>query len=375
MKKICFLFATAVMLCGCREKAAVGEHASFFVQPVENETEILVENLAVEAIPVGLNDTSWEGFSGMTEDKIFFVDRYAGRLYEVDGESGSTELRIREGRGPQELPIENVEGYTASHDGHHYFVGATRDLYIFDPTYNLIKNISFIAAESDSPEIDYNRDDYYSLVYEAIVLRPYKNHVYINVMSAGDDSNISNESWYDNSRILMSVSTEGSAHSIEGYMGRVSPAVRYMTAFYAMQYDLDAEGNFYVSFEADPLVYVYDNDYRIQYSFGHPGKGMNTDYTEGTPDNFGDLLDSEYANKGYYTSIKKVGDLVFRSYRRGGADVPDGLQIYRGTTLVGDVEVPRGLKVMGYIAPYYYSEVVTDPENEAATLYRFRLDI
>ncbi len=51
----------------------------------------------------------------------------------------------------------------------------------------------------------------------------------------------------------------------------------------------------------------------------------------------------------------------------------DGLQIYRNGILIGDVDVPRHLKVMGYIAPYYYSYVVSDDEEERLYLYRFEL--
>ncbi len=51
----------------------------------------------------------------------------------------------------------------------------------------------------------------------------------------------------------------------------------------------------------------------------------------------------------------------------------DGLQIYSSDGhFLGDCEVPKGLNVKGYIAPYYYSQVFTD-EDGKLTLYRFRL--
>ena len=52
--------------------------------------------------------------------------------------------------------------------------------------------------------------------------------------------------------------------------------------------------------------------------------------------------------------------LLFRSYRKGGGSVTDGLQVYRDGVLVGDVDVPLGFRMAGYVEPYYYSYVVPD---------------
>ena len=46
--------------------------------------------------------------------------------------------------------------------------------------------------------------------------------------------------------------------------------------------------------------------------------------------------------------------LLFRSYRKGGGSVTDGLQVYRDGVLVGDVDVPLGFRMAGYVDPYYY---------------------
>ena len=48
------------------------------------------------------------------------------------------------------------------------------------------------------------------------------------------------------------------------------------------------------------------------------------------------------------------------------------LQIYKDGQMVGDCSVPKGLKVTGYIEPYYYSQVFND-NDEGLTIYRFKL--
>jgi hypothetical protein len=40
--------------------------------------------------------------------------------------------------------------------------------------------------------------------------------------------------------------------------------------------------------------------------------------------------------------------------------------------LVGDVSVPKGLKVIGYNEPYFYAEVDSD-ENTELLIYKFRI--
>lgn len=82
----------------------------------------------------------------------------------------------------------------------------------------------------------------------------------------------------------------------------------------------------------------------------------------------------EMSSRGFYNWLEWVDEtgVLFRSYQKGdGADV-DGLQIYRDGVLVGDVDVPKGLRVAGYVAPYYYSYVMPDEEREVLYVYRFK---
>lgn len=70
----------------------------------------------------------------------------------------------------------------------------------------------------------------------------------------------------------------------------------------------------------------------------------------------------------------KEGRLLAAGYPQSYAE-QDGLQIYRNGTLLGDVAVPEGFRVMGYIAPYYYSHIIPSMEAEDTSMwiYRFKL--
>ena len=139
---------------------------------------------------------------------------------------------------------------------------------------------------------------------------------------------------------------------------------------------MDDNGNFYLSFECDSLIYVYDNRYTIKYSFGFEGIGMNLDYLTLRPGKeYVEQCSQERKNKGYYTSIKKIGDNLFRTYKTGNNADYERLQIYQNRTLVGDVEVPNGFRVMGYLAPYFYSHIIADEDRETLTMYKFALEL
>jgi len=64
----------------------------------------------------------------------------------------------------------------------------------------------------------------------------------------------------------------------------------------------------------------------------------------------------------------------FRSYKKGADSEYDGLQVYKDGKLLADCETPKGFKVVGYIAPYYYSQIIGGEEDGSMMVYRFKLD-
>ena len=70
---------------------------------------------------------------------------------------------------------------------------------------------------------------------------------------------------------------------------------------------------------------------------------------------------------------KCIDNYIFRSYVKSLTAECDGLQIYDGKTLIADVEVPKGLNVIGKIGDWYYSELVRDEPSMKMWVYRFRI--
>lgn len=148
--------------------------------------------------------------------------------------------------------------------------------------------------------------------------------------------------------------------------------------FTLVNYDVDKSGNFYVCFEADSLIYTYDNAFNPLVAFGYDGKEMDKGYaTLHSLKNFRMRYMEEREKHSYYTWVEYIDerDLLFRSYRKTQDSPADGLQIYHKRVLVGDISVPKGFKVMGYSAPYFYASVPIDEDNEKITFYKFKLSI
>lgn len=144
------------------------------------------------------------------------------------------------------------------------------------------------------------------------------------------------------------------------------------TSFDGVDFDIDREGNVYIGFHADSLMYVFDKNLKPRYAFGVSGKGMDRDYESVTMDNLR-AYGRNLSDKGYYSWVEFVDETktCFRSYKKGSMSDYDGLQIYKDGQIVGDCSVPKGLKVTGYIEPYYYSQVFND--DDGLTIYRFKL--
>lgn len=372
MNRLCIaiIVALSVAVSGCGKKK---DHASFFAPPTTTGQNIILDSIAVDSIDVVVPNSSYAGFDNMHGDRIFFADKYFCWVYEFDKDGRQVARHVGQGRAPHEISLKEVMGYGVSPRGEHYFVGSARDVYVFDPAFTTQRRLSFLPDPAGARDKEvFERSDFYSPDYDNMIVREHKGTLLFNVTGGDEQSNISHRNYYTNSRIIMAVDADKG--NVTDIMGRISPAVKYMSAFWRHQYDIDDDGNFFVSFEADPVIYVYNNRFDLRHAFGHIGRGMNSDYDElSAGREYGALSAKEREEKGYYTSIRTIGDYVFRTYKTGGNMKNDRMQIYRDMTLVGDVAVPRDAAVMGYIAPYYYFHILADENKETLTLYRFRL--
>ena len=219
----------------------------------------------------------------------------------------------------------------------------------------------------------------YTLCYPKLIARNCNDYLFYNVYIDHPKLNMSSgEDYYKNARIICKMNLKNG--NIQDILGRLSPEYQkyhYIGQFSLPSFDISREGDFYVCFEADSLIYRYDKNYNIKEAYGIKGKNMNTSYKEiSTINELKREHESQREVCGYYNFIEYIDDrgLLFRSYTKGNKETTDGLQIYKGDCLIADVDVPKNFKIIGYIEPYFYSDLIFNEENEILKVYRFKLE-
>lgn len=359
-----------VILCGC-----VGRNDSFsgfFCDPENNYIDLSIDSLELECLLPNVSGISYVGFSAISGDGLFWADALFGNLNQFDKEGNYLNTVIHYGNGPHEIPVNRLEAYCVSDQGHHFFLDSSTNLYEFDQDYNLVNRILYYWNKKITKGDICERTEPYSTAWgDNVNLSVHNGLFYTNIYGESDEFNITIPEYYKTARIIepRDVRT-GDPFPL---LGRISPAVGYMTAFQKDFFRITDSGDFFVAYEADDLIYVYDSKYKLKYSFGQQGKNMNKDYKTLNVENFNNDLMVEQEIRGRYTSLSIWGDLTFRTYLTGSPDYQNRLQIYDETTMIADVQVPFGFKVMGYIDPYFYSEFICDEDNENLEIYRFKL--
>lgn len=370
---------------------------SFYVVEPGGATEKLYDALDFEAVRLDRVESSFLGHIIIKNDFIHFLDQRFGWAFVFDSDGRFHDRRLGQGHGPSELPMTGIQFHTQSPDGRHVFIGSSFDVNVFDPNYQRL-NSTLIRWKRDRP-IEYLQrnptpEDHrsYELAYHVGRIRADDNHVYLPLFSSApvdSDFNFSTDLFASRARILAAMNIE--TGEVDRIFGRLSPLFTensLVRAFSFTHFDLVADGNLAVTFGPDPLIYVFDKDFRQIKAFGVPGRGMNIDYEEfpynGTPAQMRNHFISEMTNRGYYTSLScfPEHDLCFRGYTRGAGLQADGLQVYRGNKLIADVDVPRKgdpqmfnfFRVEGVIGPWFYSNVFVDEFAEEMIVYRFKLE-
>jgi len=362
----------------------VDERFTNFPKPKKNKISLKYHSPKIETII--LNDEGVEssqiGFSGIHrgQDYYFFDVRFC--WYYVFDLDGNYKARfLGQGGGPREIPIGRVAGGCILQDSSLFLLGHTLDHYIFDKNFER-KTMFFLSDYRQ--DINSGISDWwtYTHEYDDLIIRNNKDKIFFNMYMEHPNFIFFQypQRYLDRYHIFEVDITHEKPGNM--YLKGYPPVYHKNTSlstfiFSKINYDMDNAGNFYVSFEADTLIYKYDNQFKPLYSFGHSGKNMDmnrkriSDVNEWVRN-----YQQERIDRGYYGWIEYVEEtnLLFRSYKRGSHAPDDGLQIYSGTTLIADLSVPKGFRVAGYVAPYYYSHAIADEKRELLIVYRFKLE-
>jgi len=353
-----------------------------------SKKDLKIQTIKVEFMNLDEIETSYTGFFKILDDQIYFIDRRFGWVFIFDKDGKLLGQKLGQGKGPYELNTSYVDAHLILPNKKHLFLGSALDTHLHDENY--LREQTFIVNWVGSKNIEQVRTQpnpdpeefaLYTLDYENLILRAdTKGNIYIPVYGETQYFNaFSNENYYKEGRILARLNLE--TKKVDKLIGKRSPdylKYKYLGHHSFFYYDIDSKDRFYISHEIDSLIYVYNSDFQDVLTFGNAGIGMDTRYTEVTEFNKNKIKDAYFNDRpkrGYYHYVEYFDefDILFRSYTKGQRDNYDGLQIYKSAILIGDVEVPKGLVVKGYIAPYFYCESFIE-DDEELKLYRFKIN-
>lgn len=365
------------ILVGCSS----GE-TKFNSAPVENVfPKIEHKSLSLEKMLLDSVNTSSFGESYITNDnQIAFMDKHFCTLSKFDTSGHLINTRLGYGPGAGELQIGRVAGQAYMEDGRLALLGYNLDFHVVSP--DLKDKDIFVLDRIPNADL-YQSSLTYTNQYSDMVCRSYGNSVYFNVYSEHPNFNYLEHMDDYLKKCYHIWEIDINRKEDKGLLAPGYPESYYEepyknVPFLGTCFDIDNQGNFYVKYDKDSLVYEYTHDFEPLKTYGYAGLDMNTDYIpihsyKESRKNYR----SERNNRGYYYWVEYVDetDLLFVSYRKDSED-SDGLQIYKNGQLIADVIVPKKFRVMGYIAPYYYSYIIPllDEEDDSLIMYRFKLE-
>lgn len=360
---------------------------------IENSKEnILIKNISIDSISLKISNTSYVGFLHFQDNQIYFFDEILATLFLFDKSGKSQDTYLGKGESPKE--VKNLQNYLKINQKNYIFYGW--DIYVYNQDWVRQQSMRIDwQVEQSLKELESNPKPSYKGIYEIKYfnnrfLKLNNDYLLTNIESSHPLFNgyFQNTAYsYFKSAFLFA---KINLHSgkVERLVGKYppiyveNPNIPIFANWYA---DTDME-NLFVSFEADSLIYVFDKQLRLQRAFGRKGLDMNQNYrkTENY-DEYQQFFRSERNTKGYYSNIKyfKENDILLRVYSQGTSTANGKLdqdvaifqrmQIYKGTTLIGDVAVPPRFRVLAYENGYYYADGVVDELNERLYLYKFKI--
>jgi hypothetical protein len=379
MFRFLFYFFLVVFLNSCTKKEA-NTYSSF---EYLHRSNITLEHLNTSFIEFNDLPSSLIGQAKVSNDTLYFVDQKFTRVLIFDKNLNYLGWKLQKGNGINEIAIGEIDAFAKMSNGNFMFLGGLSDWHIFTSQFekvgsyimdNISKRESLRTVSPENPVI-------YSFVYPKLIVRESKNRIFFNIMAQHPEFNFldNHNAYYEQSRVLSEMDPiTGKTLSI---FGRFSPFYKKndftLNHVSLLNFDVSEKtGHFYLNFEADPIIYEFDSNFKPIQSFGVLGKNMSPKYKKlATIEDFQKNVDLDRASTHYFTWLEYVeeDDLLFRSYSLGNSE-NDGLQIYKGNVLIADVSVPKGLKVLGKLGNSFISQPITDEVNDKMIFYTFRLN-
>lgn len=377
MKKILLLIVSGLLLFSCNNP----ENTFSAAKVVGKKPNITHSDINLEKLQLDSVYCSYTGISSVDNTgRILYYDKFFNLLFSFNENGQLLEKAIGKGRGPGETIISRADAVFST-SGEMALIGSTLDFDYFRSDMKTHEYFSMYASYNRNSTAPDNFDTY-TYQWDNFVGRLRDDILYIAAFSDTEEFSFFTttddylRTSYRIGRIDL-IKKENMSMLVKGFPELYIQHPDKYSSFQNSFFDISDDDRLYLGFESDPHLYECDKDGKPVLSFGLAGRDIQNDYIPGL--SFDD--DSNYylknrEEKGYYSWLEYIDEtgMLFRSYVKGKDALTDGLQIYKSDkTMIADVDVPKGFKVLGYIEPYYYSQVVEDAEQGKLSIYRFKL--
>ncbi len=385
-RMLCVLLFALLFISGCSRSDRADEYAGLEYRGGRHVS--LTAFADTDTLLIAAGPTSLDGRWMLSDGRLLFLDYYMVGVREYDMQGRFISRHISRGRGPDEM-LSPAFVSTIAGDGGLVMLDSSWWIYVYDSVYRRTADpypfLSDIPLDRDDwmqllhkpdPEVKYmyefNANVRRIKVVDSLLVMPVvTEHVLYNGYETGGQARKFWNEAYNFIFVDLKNRTTGRL------FGSYPPVYRQrnIPVFSAFDFDTDAAGNnIYVGYAADSLIYVRNlADGRLLYSFGCGAEGVSSDFpATGSFREYETVYRSHSQKYGYYTHLVRVGDYLFRSYKKEG-NAGYGIQIYRGTELIGNVVTDSPLEIIGRHDDWFYGILPADMDNESFKILKFML--
>ncbi len=387
-KNILCLACIYCIINSCTNKKDLDSKTYYNVPELSKSRKNIINSIIkIDTIILGSNiESSFKGTFSILNDTIFFSDEYFGYVFRFTKKGTLIDRNIGKGKGPNETLGFNHSNFSNQKYG--FLNGYNSNLTFFDKKilkekeYRIdwqIKRSQKEVLANPIPEIG---DSYEFDFGIPNIFKIWDNeHVSIAITASHPKFNgyFDSSLYYNYSRILAIINIySGKVVKLIGRRSLVYLDKKNIPNFDHFNYEV-YENEYFVNFWADEKIYVIDKQSEQAIGkFGLAGKDMNVNYpTTQSYEKAEEKWESDLEIFGYYHYFKYLPfkKLFFRGYTKGEGKKNDGLQIYKGYDLIGDISIPKGLQVIGEIEGAIYAMNTLDSEeNDGLKMYKIKLD-
>lgn len=359
------------------QSCSTTEEPAKFVEP-NGSIDLKIDKPCFDTIILdSVENISLVGEMYVVGDKIGYIDQISGNLHRYSFDGKYIDKKLGYGKSNAEVAAYEITGFDASKD--RYVIFSDLEYFIYDSSLTKIKQGIVKSKVRDTPDDEACGANplIYSWSHRNRNIRYNNGKIFIssNLLRLNP---YNNKDRYFNEGRTITIVDEATA-VVDDVIARypVGYKANNWESFNNASFDIDDNGDIYVSFEADSLIYVYNSNCEQFNTFGYSGRKMDSNYSKIAPsDTLYWAISADRARYGFYEKIEydNQSGLLVRLYRRGNADKnSDGLQIYDGNVLIGDVDIPKMYNLMGFYGSTIYLYFI-DLDNIKINVISFTLN-